>query len=207
MRHVDLDPVGAVLHLLARRLARLHRTIDDLNSLGDIDLRRIAFQGIAAGRRNAARGGDNPRSGDVALIYSHLDSDIAVTGALSLHVADGSKALLQGAPRRNRCARRAVRQRKLQQLNVVATQGRVFSLEKEVGVRLDQSRQHGGVRQVDDLCAGRDLRGSSVADGLNLVATNNNDLIVLRFVYARVNEDPGANYGDLRRCRGIRLGD
>src|SRR5664280_2693287 len=63
MRHVDLDPVRPVLHLLARRLTRLNRTVDDLDPFGDLDLRRITFQRIATGRRNAARGGKDARSG------------------------------------------------------------------------------------------------------------------------------------------------
>ena len=158
MRHVDLDPVRAVVQLFARRLARLHRTVDDLNALRHLDLRRIAFQGIAASRRNAARGGKDPRPRNVALVHGHLDSDIAIAGTLGLHVADGGEALLQSASRRNRRARRTIRQRKLQQLNVVAAQCRVFSLEKDVGVRLDQAGQHGRIRQVDDLRARRDLR-------------------------------------------------
>src|ERR1039458_3152893 len=75
MRHVDLDPVRTVLHLFARRLARLHRAVDDLNSLWDLDLRRITFQRIAAGRRNAARGGKDSWSRNIALVHRHLDSD------------------------------------------------------------------------------------------------------------------------------------
>src|SRR3954466_9342090 len=59
VRHVDLDPVGAVLELLARGFARLNRTVDDLDSLRNRDLRRVSLQVVAAGGRDAARGGED----------------------------------------------------------------------------------------------------------------------------------------------------
>ena len=50
VRHVHLDPVRAVLQLLARRLARLDGTIHNLRALGHLQFRRIAFQVVPAGR-------------------------------------------------------------------------------------------------------------------------------------------------------------
>src|ERR1051326_6667939 len=58
VRHVDLDPVGAVVELLARGLARLDRAVDDLHALRHLDLRRVALERIAAGRGDAARAGE-----------------------------------------------------------------------------------------------------------------------------------------------------
>jgi hypothetical protein len=49
MRHVDLDPVGSVIKLLASSLASLYRTIDELRAFRYVDLRCIALEGIAAG--------------------------------------------------------------------------------------------------------------------------------------------------------------
>ena len=49
MRHVDLDPVGAVVELFARRFARFDRTVDDLRALGHVEFRRVAFEVVAAG--------------------------------------------------------------------------------------------------------------------------------------------------------------
>src|SRR5882724_3949021 len=41
MRHVDLDPVRAVVELLACRLARFHRAVDNLRALRHYDLGSI----------------------------------------------------------------------------------------------------------------------------------------------------------------------
>src|SRR5271170_8167765 len=49
MRHVDLDPVGALVQLFARSLARFDGSVDELRSLGYGDLRRVALEGIAPG--------------------------------------------------------------------------------------------------------------------------------------------------------------
>ena len=54
VRHVYLDPVGTMIELLARRLAGLHRAVNDLSPLGHLDFGRIAFEDIAAGRRDRA---------------------------------------------------------------------------------------------------------------------------------------------------------
>src|SRR5437868_3903580 len=48
MRHVDLNPVGAVIELLAGGLAGLHRAVNDLHSFGHGEFGRIAFEGISA---------------------------------------------------------------------------------------------------------------------------------------------------------------
>src|SRR4051794_23660526 len=48
VRHVDLNPVCAVVELLARRFARLNRTVDNLRTLRHLKLGSIAFEGIAA---------------------------------------------------------------------------------------------------------------------------------------------------------------
>src|SRR4051794_16984606 len=61
MRHIDLDPVSAVIELLACSLARLDRAVDDLHAFGYGDLGSIAFQRIAASRRNAAGCGEDTR--------------------------------------------------------------------------------------------------------------------------------------------------
>src|SRR5215831_16864976 len=97
MRHVDLDPVRAVIELLARSLARLHGTVYQLRSLGHHDLGRVTFQVVAAGGRNCARGHEQVRTGDVALIDRLPDTDVAISRALGLDVTDGRKTLLQGA--------------------------------------------------------------------------------------------------------------
>src|SRR5438105_11106515 len=100
--HVDLDPVGALLELLAGRLARLDRAVDELRSLGHVDLGSISLQRIAAGSGDGAGRGEDARAGDVAAVDRLLDSDVAIAGALGLDVAAGGEALLQRAARRGR---------------------------------------------------------------------------------------------------------
>src|SRR5207244_1516603 len=101
VRHVDLDPVGAVFELLARRLARIDRTIDDLRALRDGDLGRVTFEVIAAGGGDGARGGEDARAGDAPFIDGHLDAEVAVPRSLGLHVADGGEPLFERAARRD----------------------------------------------------------------------------------------------------------
>ena len=140
VRHVDLDPVGAVVELLARRFARLDRTVDDLHAFRHFDLRRVAFKRISAGGRNCARRNKHPRPGNISALDGHLDADIAIARTFGLHVAHGREALFERAPRRNRGSRRAKGQRILQQLNVVSALGWDFPLQKDVRVRIDQAR-------------------------------------------------------------------
>src|SRR5207248_10600852 len=51
MRHVNLDPVGAVLDLLARDLAHLHWTVAELRAFWDHNVRVVAFERVATGDR------------------------------------------------------------------------------------------------------------------------------------------------------------
>src|SRR5215831_17990182 len=81
MRHVHLDPVGSIVELLARRFPRLHRSVDYLYPLRHLNPWRVSFQRIAPGGRNSARGREDPRPGNVALVHCTLDADIAVTRA------------------------------------------------------------------------------------------------------------------------------
>ena len=149
MRHVDLDPVGAVVKLFARRLARFDRTINDLRALGHHEFGRVAFEVVATGGRNRAGDDEQARPGDVAALDRLLDSDVAVTCAFRLEIAQRGEALLQRAPCRNRRPRRAKGQRIFQDVGVVASLRRVFSLQKDVRVGINQARQYGGVREVD----------------------------------------------------------
>src|SRR4051794_18668856 len=95
MRHVDLEPIGAVIELLTRCLASFHGTIDNLNSLGHDDLGRVPSKVITAGGRDPARHNEQTRTGDVALFNRHLDADIAIASALGFDIAQSRKALLQ----------------------------------------------------------------------------------------------------------------
>src|SRR5207302_4038749 len=186
MRHVDLDPVRAMIELLARGLARLDRTVDQLRAFRHSDLRRVSLQVVAAGGGDGARGGEDARSGNASLVDGLLDADVAVSRTLGLDVADGGESLLQRAARRNGGPRRAIRERILQQLHVITTLGRVFTLQKNVRVRIDQAGHHGHAGEVDDVRAVRDSRGR--ADALDAIAADDEDLILFRRIGTAVDE-------------------
>src|SRR5205807_4822541 len=114
MRHVDLDPVRAVIELLARGLARFDRTVDQLRAFRHRDLRRVSLQVVAAGGGDGARGSEDSRAGNASLIDGLLDADVAVSRTLGLDVADGGESLLQRAARRNGGPRRRLAERVLQ---------------------------------------------------------------------------------------------
>src|ERR1700741_2510727 len=120
VRHVHLDPVGTVIELLARRLAGLDRTVDQLRPLRYHDLRRVALEVVAAGGGNGPRHDEHPRPGNVALIDRLLDADVPGAGPLGLDVANRREPLFEGALRRDDRARYPVRGRELEQLHVVA---------------------------------------------------------------------------------------
>ena len=139
MGHIDLDPVGAVIKLLAGRLARRDRPVNDLCALGHVEFRRVALQIVATGTGNGASGDNQTRPGNVAAFDRHLDADVAITGAFGLHVAQRGKALLQCAANRYRGSRRPQCQRIFQDVCIVAPLRRLFSLEEDVSVGINQA--------------------------------------------------------------------
>src|SRR5439155_18610649 len=120
VRHVHLDPVRAVIQLLARRLARLDGAIDQLRPLRHLELGRIPFQHVATARRDRARRYEHARARNVALVDRLLDADVAISRALGFDIANRREALFQRTPRGHDRARHAVGRRELQQLHIVA---------------------------------------------------------------------------------------
>ena len=139
MRHVHLDPVGAVVKLFAGRLARFDRTINDLRALGHHEFGSVAFEVVTTGGRNRAGDDEQPRPGDIAAFDRLLDSDVPVACAFRLEISQRGEALFQRAPCRNRGPRRAKGQRIFQDVGVVATLRRVFSLQENVGMGIDEA--------------------------------------------------------------------
>src|SRR5258708_10986384 len=98
MRHVDLDPVSAVINLLARDLAQFDWTIAELRALGDDNVRIVAFQRISAGNRDRARHHEQARAGNVSGIDGLLDADVAVTTPFVLNLSQPAQPPLQCPP-------------------------------------------------------------------------------------------------------------
>src|SRR3984893_16635478 len=97
MRHVDLDPVGAALELLASGLARLDRAVDDLRALRHFDLRRVTFEVVSAAGRDRARDDEEARPRDAAFVDRHLDSHVAVTRPFGFDISERRESLLERA--------------------------------------------------------------------------------------------------------------
>src|SRR5205807_8782138 len=72
VRHVDLDPVSAILKLLAGSLAQFYRAIGKLRAFRYSDVRVVAFQRVAAGHGDGAGGGEDSRTGNEAAVHGHL---------------------------------------------------------------------------------------------------------------------------------------
>ena len=96
----------------------------------------------------------------------------------------------------------------LQKLDVISAFRRIFSLKKDVGMRVNQSGKNCELcRQVDDGCTGR--RSTAVIDALNTIAANDDQHVVARLRGDTVNERGGMDGNNFfgRRGRGGLLGE
>src|ERR1700730_4459858 len=196
MGHVDLDPVGAVVKLLASRLSRLDRPVDDLCALGHVEFRRVTFEVVATGARNGAGGDNQPRPGDLAAFDRQLDANVAITRAFGFHIAQRGKTLLQRASSRYRGPRRPQCQRIFQDVGVIASLRWLFSLQEDVSVGINQAGEHGGTRKVDGAGARGNFRVGSVRDAFDSVAANHDFLVTSRLVGLAIDEHTHAYDGD-----------
>src|SRR5579871_3985537 len=87
MRHVDLDPVGAVVELFAGSFARLDRAVDDLRAFGHVEFRRVAFEVVSARGGDRARGTEEARPGNRAFGDCFANFNVAVARAFGFDVA------------------------------------------------------------------------------------------------------------------------
>src|SRR6185312_12009084 len=65
MRHIDLDPVSAIVELFARGFTSLDWTVDELCAFRNSNFRGIAFERISTGCRDRARSDKHSRAGNV----------------------------------------------------------------------------------------------------------------------------------------------
>src|SRR5579859_5628274 len=202
VRHVHLDPVRSVLQLLPRGFPRFHRPIHKLRAFGHVQFRRVIFQVVSGRRGNRPRRAEKPRPRNGPFFDRLLDFHVSVTRALRLQIAQRRESLLQRAPRRKRRSRRPQRDARFQDVDVVPALLRIFSPQKNVRVRIDQSRQHRRRREVNDFRARGDLR-AAVRNSLDALAAHKNQLIFLRGIARSVNQRSCPNH---RQRRGARRG-
>src|SRR4051812_26695872 len=173
MRHVHLEPVGAMVQLFARGLTGFDGAVDDLHAFGNGDFGRIAFEVVAAGGGNTSGYDKHTRAGNDAFVDCLFNADVAVTSAFGFDITNRGEALFECAMRGNNGARGAVSKRMLEQLRVISTLGRIFALQKDVSVRVNEAGEHGGTRKIDHVRTGGNLGGGGVGNGLDLVSSNN----------------------------------
>src|ERR1700760_1330260 len=154
MRHVDLDPVGAVIELLARGFARLDWAVDDLHAFGHIEFRRVAFEVVASGGRDAAGGAEEAWAGDGAFGDGFFYFDVAVACAFRFEIAESGEALLKRTAAGEGGACGAESDPCFEDVGVVSAFGGVFAPEKDVRVGIDEAGEYGGVGKVDYVEAG-----------------------------------------------------
>src|SRR6266851_8768036 len=197
MGHVNFDPVSAVFKLLAGNLAELIRAVAKLCAFGNHNVWIVTLKRIAARDGDGASDNQESRTGNEAGIDGLFDSDVAVTGAFGFHVTQRGKALLQSATHRYRRTGCAIRIGMFEELNVVSTFRRIFSLEKDVGVRINQPGKNCDLcGKIDDRGVGR--RRAALRYAFNPIAPNYDEDVVARLCGNTVNESGGTDGNDLR---------
>src|SRR4051812_39360648 len=187
VRHINLEPVGAVRDLLARDLTHLHCAIAKLRSFWDDDVRVVALKWVSARHRDCARDHEQSRAGDVAVVNRLFDPEVAVAGAFSLHVAQSCEAFFQRPMHRDNGAGSAIRRGVFQQLHVVTALGGIFALKKHVRVSINEAGQNGAATsQVDDFSVR--WRGATLADALDLVPADDDHHVVAGLCRGSIDE-------------------
>ena len=90
---VVLDPVRAMHHLLADRLAYLFNAIDVLNAGGHFEFPGITEKRVHARWRHGACGDLHVRAGDFAIVDGFLHVSVGVHSAFGLQVAKRSETV------------------------------------------------------------------------------------------------------------------
>src|ERR1017187_8853873 len=85
---VQLDPIGAMPDLVAHHTDQAVDAVGLLGALRHAPFQRESFGRVTARRHDGARGGENSRTRDDALIHRLLEFHIGVTRALGAQIAD-----------------------------------------------------------------------------------------------------------------------
>ena len=194
MRHVDLDPVGAVIELLSRGFAGFHGPVDDLRAFGHVEFGSVAFEVVPAGGGDCAGGAEETRAGDGAFGDGFADFYVAVARAFGFDVAQRGEALVESAAAGEGGARGAECDSGFEDVGVVATFGGVFAPEEDVRVGVDESGEDCGVGEIDDVEAGGRLGGRG-RDFNDPVVLDEDELVFERGGGGAVDEGAGADDG------------
>src|ERR1700687_3116534 len=159
MGHIDLNPIGAMVELLARGVSRFDWTIDKLRTFGHIQFSGVALEGVSTGGRNSAGNNKKPRPWNHALFDGLLDLNVSIACAFGLDVAQCSKALLESVAHGNRGPSSAQAGTGAKNVGVITALGGLFAPQKNMRVRIDQTGKNGKCRKIDDLRSRRDLSG------------------------------------------------
>ena len=147
---VDLDEVGALLHLLA------HDRDDLLGVVGVVGVRQHVLRGIevigvlvAAQNVDGVAADAQPRPGNQSLIDGVADRRVGGAGAFGPHVALGGEAghqvSLGGQCREDRALRHGL----LHRLQILRA-----GMQEQMHVRVDQAGHQRHVAEIDDLRTG-----------------------------------------------------
>src|SRR5262249_47006036 len=142
MCHVNLNPVCAVIQLLASCFARFHWSIRNLCTLWHLQLRGVAFQVVSAGARDRARSCKEPRPRNRSFLDRLSDLYVTVACAFGLQVAQSCKTLLQRSAASKRRTRRTQSDARFQNVGVVTSLCWVLAPQENVSMRVNQARQH-----------------------------------------------------------------
>ncbi len=132
------------------------------------------------------------RSGNDFLFDGFLQVHIGVAGALGFQVADGGEPVLQRTPGGLCCHNCPVGSALLQQLLVIVRRGDV-PLQQHVGVRVNQSREAGAIREIKHRRAGG--RRSALPHLADAVAFDNDYDIAPRLWGNAINEHSATERG------------
>ena len=196
---VELDPIGAVADLVAHHAGQAVDAVGLFGALRHAPFERESFGRVAAGGHDGARRGEDPRTGDDALVDGLLEFDIGVGGALGAQIADRGEARHEGGAQVIHGARDAQGEAFVSHL--IVPRSFVVGVEQDVGVAFDEAGEQRGAGEIDDLgVGGVDGRGGS--GGLDAVAA---DADGPGFVGGLAIEDAGGfEDGDVLREGGER---
>jgi hypothetical protein len=127
------------------------------------------------------------RAGNEAGIDRLFDSNVAVACAFGFNITERGEALFERSAHGDGSARGAEGRRVFQDVHVVAAFGRIFSLQEDVGVGIDEAGQNGGFGEIDNGGVGRDLRGGGIAHALDTVAADDDHLVAADGIRFSIN--------------------